>query len=71
MTTATVARVRWLAGKEGLAHAHRGSKPARTVCGWPAVDERFAWPAKARCDLCQAAVVAEASEGEQREIWGK
>jgi hypothetical protein len=51
MTTAT--RPKWIAGRDGTAHAHRAGYP-RTVCGAPRVDERFAWPRTSRCLRCVA-----------------
>ena len=50
-------RFRWLASKDGEAHAvpARG-RWVRTACGLPALDERMAWPERARCPRCLAAL---------------
>jgi len=49
-------RVSWLAGDAaGLGHARFGSDP-RTACGERAIDARHAWPIRARCPICTAAV---------------
>jgi len=61
--TATPAkpRVRWTAGNSaGIAHAHRPGRVLRTVCGLPAIDEQFAWPARQRCVPCETALGIEA-----------
>lgn len=71
MPVTQTTRVRWTAGRDGVAHAHRGSRAIRTVCGSPPIDERFGWPANTRCPACQAALVGEPTEGEQNELWGK
>jgi hypothetical protein len=43
---------RWTALRNGIAHAHWKRLP-RTLCGLPAIDERDAWPAVARCRACE------------------
>ena len=54
MATATWTRVRWVAGPDGTAHAHPARRLPRTLCGLPALDERFAWPERGRCLDCWA-----------------
>lgn len=49
-----MARERWAAGNDRVAHLHRG-REARTACGLPPVGEQFAWPAQRRCIDCLAA----------------
>jgi hypothetical protein len=51
--TATAVRVRWIAGRDGMAHAHVSG---RTLCHAPSIAERFAWPTVTRCTACVAAV---------------
>lgn len=48
--------VRWLAGPDGVAHAHLAGGRV-TACGVPAIAERFAWPIRSRCPACLAAKV--------------
>ena len=57
MTRAAV-RIAWIAGHDGIAHAHRPGLP-RTLCGLPGIGERFAWPERFRCMTCVRAVVVE------------
>ena len=54
----TPPRVRWLAGRDGEAHAvpHFAQRGARTACGLPATDERLTWPEVTRCAKCSAAL---------------
>lgn len=47
--------IRWVAGPDGLAHAHRGPR-ADTLCDLPWTDERFAHPERARCRDCWRAL---------------
>lgn len=51
-------KVRYLAGRDGLAHAQRPGQP-RTVCGVPAIGEAFAWPERDRCWTCVRMLAAE------------
>ncbi len=51
-------RIRWIADRDGEAHAHAGTRATRTACGRRALSERHAWPAKRRCEACAAAVAA-------------
>ena len=44
-------RIRWTAGRDGIAHAHVSG---RTLCHVPAIAERYAWPALRRCSACLA-----------------
>lgn len=44
-------RIRWIAGRDGVAHARRPGS-ARSLCGLPAIDERLAWPERTACPLC-------------------
>ena len=44
---------RFRAGRDGVAHAHRGRDP-RALCGAPSVPEQFAWPETSRCADCLA-----------------
>lgn len=58
----------------GVAHAtpSRG-RHTRTLCGRPAVDERYARPAATRCGDCERAIdrpVAPPTESELRAAWG-
>ncbi len=46
-------RVRWLAGPDGTAHCRVGNAP-RTLCGLPAIVERYAWPPTSRCLVCRS-----------------
>jgi hypothetical protein len=46
-------RVRWSAGKDGVAHAHVSG---RTLCHAPSIGERDAWPTLTRCPRCVAMV---------------
>lgn len=63
-------RITWLAAdRSGLAHAQQGRSP-RALCGAPATEPRYGWPVLTRCDACQAAVVGEPTEGEQRAMAG-
>jgi hypothetical protein len=57
MTTPTLTRPRWVAGRDGEAHAvpARG-RVTRTTCGLPATDERLSWPERARCPRCLVAL---------------
>lgn len=45
------ARIDWRADRDGLAHVVSG-RTQSTLCGARAVDERHAWPARARCERC-------------------
>jgi hypothetical protein len=52
-------RVRWTAGRDGIAHAHLSA--GVTACGASPIAERFAWPETAiRCPTCTADVAAAA-----------
>jgi hypothetical protein len=51
-------RIRWTAGRDGIAHAHVSG---RTLCRVPAIAERFAWPTVTRCPRCLAAMPGGAS----------
>ncbi len=51
-------RIRWIAERDGEAHAHVGARATRTACGQRARSEKLAWPAKTRCEACMAAVAA-------------
>lgn len=44
--------VRWVAGKDGIAHAQGGRGDGRAACGRLGLPPRFAWPAKSRCPVC-------------------
>jgi hypothetical protein len=44
-------RVRWSAGKDGVAHAHTSG---RTLCRVQSIAERDAWPTLTRCQRCVA-----------------
>lgn len=55
------ARVRFLAGRDGIAHAHRPGHP-RTVCGLLSVREAHAWPERERCWTCAGIVAHDAPE---------
>lgn len=44
-------RIRWLAGRDGIAHGRRPNAP-RTLCNAPAIPERMAWPEVTRCFDC-------------------
>lgn len=45
-------RIRWTAGRDGIAHAHISG---RTACHVSAIAERYAWPTRTRCPACAAA----------------
>lgn len=45
------ARLQWLAGPDGTAHA--SGRGWDTLCGRRAVLERLAWPALRRCRVCE------------------
>jgi hypothetical protein len=53
--TAPGVRAHWIAGRDGIAHAHVSG---RTLCRAPSIAERFAWPTVTRCTACVAAVAA-------------
>ena len=53
MSAALATRVRWVAGRDGVAHCRAGTAVG-DACGLPALSERFAWPATARCLRCQS-----------------
>jgi len=53
MSTAPTGRLRWAAGRDLVAHCHRGSGP-RTLCNAVAIAERLAWPQTSRCPRCQS-----------------
>jgi hypothetical protein len=55
-----VARIRWTAAADGIAHAHRASWRTRTACGKAGVDERYAHPATSRCEGCVTVIESEA-----------
>lgn len=55
-------RPRWLAGPDGLAHAHIDHI---TACGARPIDRRYAGPERARCPTC-AAIAARSDERHQR-----
>jgi hypothetical protein len=43
----------WVAQQDGVAHAQRArGRAVWTLCGRPAIDERFARPAVVRCERC-------------------
>jgi hypothetical protein len=44
----------WIAEGDGIAHARAHRISTRTACGIAAIDERYAWPAIAKCALCAA-----------------
>jgi hypothetical protein len=46
-------RIRWTAGRDGVAHAHTSG---RTLCHAPSIGERDAWPTLTRCPRCVAMV---------------
>jgi hypothetical protein len=46
-------RIRWTAGRDGIAHAHTSG---RTACHAQAIAERDAWPIVRRCPACLAAL---------------
>ncbi len=46
-------RVRWTAGRDGVAHAHTSG---RTACHAAAIAERYAWPTVRPCPACVAAL---------------
>jgi hypothetical protein len=50
-------RIRWTAGRDGIAHAHTSG---RTACHAQSIGERDAWPTIRRCPRC-VAIVSEAS----------
>ena len=65
-------RIRWTAGTDRIAHAHRPGPWVRALCG--AIEERPAWPQLRRCMACEA-LVYEAEHGgvtesEMRMLWG-
>ena len=43
----------WVAGPDGLAHAHLRGGPPWTVCRIRPVGEQFAWPTRAHCRVCE------------------
>lgn len=47
----TAAPLRWLAGRDQVAHAQTRRLP-RTLCGRPPVDERRSWPPTVSCARC-------------------
>lgn len=47
-----VARLRWVAERDGVAHAYRRPGITRALCGARTILERFAWPEKSRCPGC-------------------
>jgi hypothetical protein len=42
----------WIAEADGIAHARSHRPATRTACGIPAIDIRYAWPARTRCGVC-------------------
>lgn len=52
----------WIAEQDGIAHAHpaRGRR-VRTLCGRPAIDERYGRPTIVRCARCIAVADGAAS----------
>ena len=56
VVTQSSRRVLWIAGPNGIAHAHRPGQP-RNLCGSPVLAEHFAWPERDRCATCVRAVV--------------
>ena len=53
MTTVVDKGYVWIAGKDGTAHGRLWRAHAvRTLCGIPAIDPRYAWPAAVRCEEC-------------------
>lgn len=63
------AAIIWRAARDGVAHGHRRGD-TRTGCGARILDERLAWPRTSWCAPCVGAF-APASEGEQREAFGR
>ena len=49
----TAATVRWIAGKDGIAHA-QPSSGHKTLCGKFGLPDRYAWPTRTRCAVCVA-----------------
>jgi hypothetical protein len=43
--------VLWIAGPDGVAHAHLGGE-RWTACGASVVGQRWAWPTLTRCPSC-------------------
>lgn len=46
-----MARERWIAGPDGVAHLEIG-RPSRTSCGLAATGEQHSWPTRQRCLDC-------------------
>lgn len=71
MTVVIAAGHRWVADRDGIAHAHpeRG-RAIRTLCRLPAIDEQFARPAIVRCPICSGIAAGRATESELRFAWG-
>lgn len=60
MTTKVTTRIRWTAGPDGVAHAHRASWRTRTACSKAGIDERYAHPERSRCTECVTVIESEA-----------
>lgn len=53
----------WLAhDPAGLEHARSHAPAPRTACGLVAVPERFAYPGRARCPVCEAVLARVAAD---------
>lgn len=54
MTVVISRGYRWIAERDGIAHAtpDRGRRHVRSLCGAPAGDERLARPAAIKCPEC-------------------
>lgn len=53
MTVVVSSGFRWIAERDRVAHAHRLHGPVtRTLCGLPAIDERYGHPPAVRCPRC-------------------
>jgi len=58
-SVAVASRVRWTAGADGIAHAHRALWPGRTACALRGISEQWAHPERSRCATCLAVLEAE------------
>lgn len=57
MTVVVSGGYAWIAEGDAIAHARTArGRAVRTLCGRPAVDERFARPAAIRCPACQEVI---------------
>lgn len=55
--------LRWVAARDGEAHARIRSQP-RTLCGKIALDERYGWPERSRCETCIRLALASSADSE-------